>query len=107
MKALTRDDAAKIASLIDATKENLARIEAILKPPEDADEEDLEIFNPLNKSGKFLSLRGIEVCYRLFDQGKSVYAVAKALRISYMAANHRFYSWQKLGRKDRPKQPLD
>lgn len=63
--------------------------------------------NPLNKSGQFLTERGVEVCYRLFDIGMPRYSVKKAMGISYGAATHRFHAWEKLGGKKRKHRPLD
>ena len=47
--------------------------------------------NPHNKTadGK-LSEDGVECCYRMFDEGKSRYSVARAMTISFAAATHRF-----------------
>ena len=53
-----------------------------------------------------LTPRGIEICYRLFDAGKSRYAVCQLLEISFGAATHRLESWKKLGGPNRVKQPL-
>lgn len=58
------------------------------------------------ESGK-LSDRGVEVCYRLFDAGKSRNAVGAEMAISFGAATHRFEAWKKAGGLDRKKQPLD
>jgi hypothetical protein len=103
---LSDKDVVDVFALIKATRENLDRIEAKLKPaakPVD----DLDTGSPLNKDGVNLTPRGVEVCYRLFDQGKTRYAVSQALDISYGAATHRFHAWEKLGGKDRERQPLD
>lgn len=100
-------DITDIAQLLQAIRENVERIEAILSPAKKDDEDDLDPANPLNKIGTNLSERGIEVCYRMFDAGKSRYAVASALRISYGAATHRFHAWEKLGGKNRQKKSLD
>lgn len=63
---------------------------------------------PANKleNGK-LTDRGVEVCYRLFDAGKSRNAVGAEMEISFGAATHRFEAWKKAGGLDRTKQPLD
>ena len=54
--------------------------------------------NPHNKTadGK-LSKDGVECCYRMFDEGKSRYSVAQAMKISFTAASHRFETWRKAG----------
>jgi hypothetical protein len=51
--------------------------------------------------------RGIEICCRLFDAGKSRYAVAALMDISFGAATHRLDAWKKLGGVNRNKQPLE
>jgi hypothetical protein len=58
--------------------------------------------NPANKhaDGK-LSEEGVECCYRMFDQGASRYSVARAMKISFAAATHRFNAWRKVGGKKR------
>jgi hypothetical protein len=94
-------------TLIQSIRENLDRLEAMLQPQEIAKEDDLDPKNPLNKNGNNLSTRGVEVAYRMFDAGKTRYAVAQALDISYGAASYRLYLWEKLGGKNRPKQPLE
>ena len=53
-----------------------------------------------------LTPRGVEICYRLFDAGKSRYAVAQALDISFGAATHRYGIWQKAGAVNRVREPL-
>jgi DNA-binding NarL/FixJ family response regulator len=54
-----------------------------------------------------LTARGVEACYRLFDAGKSRYAVASLMNISFGAATHRREAWKKLGGVSRTKQALD
>lgn len=63
--------------------------------------------DPLNKlpDGKLTS-RGVETCYRLFDQDKGRYAVAQLMGISFGAATHRFRAWEKVGGKSRSKTSL-
>lgn len=96
-----------ILSLVEETRSNLDRIEALLKPW-DAIEglDDLDPKNPLNKNGVNLTPRGVEVAYRMFDMGKTRYAVAQALDLSFGAATNRLYAWEKAGGKNREKQPL-
>jgi DNA-binding NarL/FixJ family response regulator len=103
---LSERDVASVLALIRNARGDLDRAEAILmQTPKKVD--DLDPRSPLNKEGLNLTPRGVEVCYRLFDQGKSRYAVAQALDISYGAATHRFHAWEKLGGKDREPRPLD
>ncbi|MGB6534686.1 MAG: hypothetical protein WBF58_01845 [Xanthobacteraceae bacterium] len=101
-----RDNNVNHSITLRATRENLDRIEEQLTQ-KDSDEDDLDPKNPLNKVGVNLSRRGIEVCYRLFDEGKTRYAVKRLLDISYGAATHRFHAWEKLGGKNRKREPLD
>jgi len=58
--------------------------------------------NPANKTadGK-LSEDGVECCYRMFDEGASRYSVARAMKISFAAATHRFSAWRKAGGEKR------
>lgn len=60
--------------------------------------------DPANKleSGK-LSGSGVEVCYRLFDAGKSRYAVGAEMDISFGAATQRFEAWKNAGGLGREK----
>jgi hypothetical protein len=95
----------KLSALLKATRDNLDRIEAMLFPSENR-EDELDPKNPLNKVGVNLSPRGVEVCYRLFDAGKTRYAVKELLDISYGAATHRYHAWEKTGGKSRKRQPL-
>jgi hypothetical protein len=102
---LAPSDNQRILALIQATRKNLDRIEAFLTDAPKDDELDPQ--NPLNKIGVNLSPRGVEVCYRLFDEGKTRYAVKRLLGISYGAATHRFHAWEKLGGRNRKRQPLE
>jgi hypothetical protein len=54
-----------------------------------------------------LNERGEEICYRLFDAGETIYAVACAMGISFAAAKYRLKRWQKTGGRNRVKRPLD
>lgn len=96
-----------ILALLQDVRANLDRIEALLQPSVNiAEADDLDPKNPLNKNGVNLSPRGIEVAYRMFDAGRTRYAVKEALDISYGAATHRFHAWEKVGGKNRMKSPL-
>ena len=70
--------------------------------------------NPKDPANKYmigglekLTPRGVEVCYRLFDQGVTRYGVSQAMDISFGAADHRHTSWTKAGGLGREKKPLD
>ncbi|CAN5683193.1 hypothetical protein BH11PSE1_BH11PSE1_33170 [soil metagenome] len=72
-----------------------------------------EVFDPKDPANKYeigglekLTPRGVEICYRLFDAGKSRYAVAHLMDISFGAATHRFKVWEKEGGLGRKSQPL-
>jgi len=64
--------------------------------------------DPRNKrwDGK-LTERGVETCYRLFDEGKTPYAVASAMQMAFGSAQNRYESWRKLGGLARKKKKLD
>jgi len=107
MNTLSTGDIKVLYSCLQALRLNLDRIDAILGPVKSDEVAKLDPGNPRNKSGQFLTERGIEVCYRLFDMGKPRYAVKKVMGISYGAATHRFHAWEKLGGKNRKRQLLD
>ena len=107
MAMISPADARDIVTFIRAARENLDRIESIIDQGGIKNEDDIDPGSPLNKSNQFLTKRGVEVCYRLFDMGKTRYAVAEAMKISYGAATHRFHAWEKLGGRNRDRQPLD
>lgn len=75
------------------------------------DEAEFDPKDPLNKHqvGGVMKLtdRGIEICYRLFDAGKTRYAVKELMGISFGAADHRFKTWEKAGGENRRKMPLN
>ncbi|KPF64429.1 hypothetical protein IP88_13655 [alpha proteobacterium AAP81b] len=79
--------------------------------PEDDSVEEFDPKDSLNKHDvgglKKLTPRGVEICYRLFDQGLSRYAVSQAMDIAFGAASHRYKTWQKEGGPNRVKQPLN
>jgi hypothetical protein len=56
---------------------------------------------------KRLTKRGVEICYRLFDLGKSEMAVAHLLRLSLVAVKKRKKMWVKAGGKARKKADID
>lgn len=89
---------------IAAMRVQIDRLEALLVPPK---VEQLDPLDPRNKSGRNLTDRGLEVCYRLFDQGKTIYAVKEAMQISYGAAKYRHETWEKAGGMNRPKGGLN
>ena len=91
-------------SLIDNMQAELERLRGLLEPrsPEFAPGD------PRNKAadGK-LTPRGVEICYRLFAEGATRYAVSRAMNISFGAASHRQTAWRKAGGAARTKLRLD
>jgi hypothetical protein len=85
-------------------------LKSLLLPEAEPDPGDFDPKDPANKYeiGGLMKLtpRGIEICYRLFDAGKSRYAVATLMGISFGAATHRLDAWNKLGGASRIRQPL-
>jgi len=103
----TLDD---ITSGLERVLTGIASLRALLSPKDAA----AIVFNPKDPANKYeigglekLTERGIEICYRLFDAGKSRYAVSELMDISFGAANHRFKTWEKAGGLNRVKKPLD
>ena len=60
-----------------------------------------------NKTGQFLTPRGMEILYRVFDEGGGYNRAARMLSISQGAAKNRKDLWVKLGGLTRTKQILD
>ncbi len=54
-----------------------------------------------------LTERGAEICYRLFDLGKSPIAVAYLMGMTLRSAERRKKSWKMAGGKERPKQEIE
>jgi DNA-binding NarL/FixJ family response regulator len=91
-------------NLINSIQADLERLRGLIQPSEmEFDPKDSRNKTP---DGKFTP-RGVEVCYRLFDAGKTRYAVAEAMNISFGAATHRLDAWKKAGGRDRKKTRLD
>ena len=84
--------------LLASIEADIQRLKGILEPSL----EKYDPANPLNKTcdGK-LTADGVECCYRMFDEGKSRYSVARSLKISFAAATHRFNAWRKAGGEKR------
>jgi hypothetical protein len=106
-----------VAEAIDVITDGLGRMMAgftslrsAVLPEADTRLADFDPKDPANKHevGGLMKLtpRGTEICYRLFDAGKSRYAVATLMGISFGAATHRLDAWKKLGGVNRIKQPL-
>ena len=87
-------DPALVMDLIDSIQADLDRLRGLVQP-------QLKAFDPAdprnkNCDGK-LTPQGVECCYRMFDEGKSRYSVARSMKISFAAATHRFTTWMKAG----------
>ncbi len=112
---LPADKQVAIIAAIDAINTSLERtmvalgnLKNLLLPDADTDLE-FDPADPANKveGGDKLTERGVEVCYRLYDAGKTRYAVASAMHISFGAADYRFRTWEKAGGVNRIKKQLD
>jgi hypothetical protein len=69
-------------------------------------EGDHDPYHPFNHfENKRLTQRGVEICYRLFDLGKSEMAVAHLMRLSLLAVRKRKKMWATVGGKAR--NPVD
>lgn len=91
-------DPAPILDLVASIEADLQRLKGMLQ----TQTETFDPASPHNKTcdGK-LTPEGVECCYRLFDEGKSRYSVARAMKISFAAATHRFNAWRKAGAEKR------
>jgi hypothetical protein len=85
-------------------------LKSLLLPEPETETAEFDPKDPANKYevGGVMKLtpQGEEICYRLFDAGKTRYAVCKLMEISFGAATHRQDAWNKLGGVNRVKQPL-
>lgn len=91
-------DLKPILDLIASIEVDLQRLRGLVEQHA----EKFDPANPHNKSpdGK-LTEEGVECCYRMFDDGKSRYSVARQMKISFAAATHRFNAWRKAGGEKR------
>jgi DNA-binding CsgD family transcriptional regulator len=97
-------DPSPALDVIATIEKELARLKGLVQPQGS----NLNPKDPRNRSadGK-LTPRGVETCYLLMDLGKSNYAVAEALGISFGAAKHRRGTYERAGGPNRQKMPLD
>ncbi len=92
----------KIIAQQNVRKGKLGKLQAELKLPDDLPEE-LWPYHPANeRTNGTLNPRGVEIAYRLFDQGKSTLAVGYLMHISKKALDAHYKTWLRLGGKDRP-----
>jgi len=98
-----------IAGGLERALTGMAHLKSLLVGNTDPAEE----FDPAAPDNKYeigglekLTPRGVEICYRLFDQGKTKYAVHQLMGISFGGATHRYKAWQAAGGMNRTKQPL-
>lgn len=107
-----------IASTIDSITAGLERaiagltnLKLLLVPESQAEATEFDPMDPGNKYEvgglEKLTERGVEICYRLFDAGKTRYAVASLMSISFGAATHRYKAWEKVGGLNRTKTPIN
>jgi hypothetical protein len=75
---------------IDGLNEELATIDEVLVNDASA----IGLCPRQKKKNGTLTSRGVEICYQLFDEGKSTLAVAHLLHISYGAAARRRRKWE-------------
>jgi hypothetical protein len=91
-------DPALVLELIDSIQADLDRLRGLVQP-------QLKAFDPADPRNKTcdgkLTPQGVECCYRMFDEGKSRYSVARAMKISFAAATHRFSTWATAGGRKR------
>lgn len=99
-----------IASALERALAGIVTLRSLLSPGETKEAQ----FDPKDPRNKYeigglmkLTERGVEICYRLFDAGKTRYAVKEMMDISFGAADHRFKAWEKAGGFNRQKMPLD
>ena len=78
------------------------KVDPIFKFPTQLDGHD-----PRNKNGLNLTPRGVEILYRVFDDGGGYNRAAKMLNISQGAAKNRKSCWLKAGGLTRKKELLD
>jgi hypothetical protein len=95
---------AEIDSLEQSTLAAFERLRGLVAP----ETQKFDPRDPRNKGpdGK-LTERGVEICHRLFDQGKTPYAVGNAMRIAFGSAMNRYQGWKSLGGVGRKKKKLD
>ncbi|MBO6717753.1 MAG: hypothetical protein JJ913_07350 [Rhizobiaceae bacterium] len=90
-----------VLELIDSIQADLERLRGLVQPRM----AEFDPADPRNKSGDGkLTPQGVECCYRMFDEGKSRYSVAQAMKISFAAATHRFATWTRAGGDKRKRQ---
>lgn len=96
-------DRAAVLELIVRIEGDLERLKGLVAQPTG----EFDPADPRNKTcdGK-LTAEGVETCYRLFDEGRSRYSVARAMKISFAAASHRFQAWMKAGGRGRKRTRL-
>jgi hypothetical protein len=93
--------AKKIIAQDAARRVKFGKLQKEMKLDDDLPEE-MWPYHPANERGNgTLNARGVEICYRLFDAGKSPLAVAFLMHISKRAINTHHKAWVKNGGKNR------
>lgn len=94
IKALRR----KIRNLARARQTEINALNAEIQQHNSISEDDNYPRHPLHQyDNKKLTLRGVEFCYRLFDNGRSPMAVAHLMGMSLHAARKRRKMWEIAG----------
>jgi DNA-binding NarL/FixJ family response regulator len=103
MPATTTYDPTPALNVIATIEKELARLKGLVQP----EGSTFDPKDPRNRGadGK-LTPRGVEICYRLMDMGRSNYGVAEAMGISFGAAKHRRGTYDKAGGANRQTMPL-
>ena len=109
-------DTKQISAALDTISAGIDKLSgglAVLRQLLESSTDTLTDFDPKDPVNKYeigglekLTPRGVEICYRLFDQGMTRYGVAQAMAISFGAATHRYSAWQKAGGSGRTKQAI-
>jgi hypothetical protein len=104
-RALTADLRAlkrRIVALMKKRKADIASLNAELSLEGTELTDELHPQHPLNQyaSGR-LTRRGEEICYRLFDLGKSHHATAHLMGLALPSIRARFRKWQQIGGRKR------
>lgn len=69
---------------------------------------ELEPGHPRNRrSNGRLTVRGEEICYRLYDRGRSPMAVAHLMGMTLRAAANRKVTWMAIGGRNRPRRSIE
>jgi len=107
-----RDDIKRLDRRIrELVRKRRAAIEALNKELSIEGSELVGDFDPRWPENRYhrgrLTPRGVEICYRLFDMGKSAMAVAHIMQLSLSSTRARERQWHALGGRTRPVPKLE